>query len=351
MTLEADLERFVLGETGERPHSDVGLPAQLSVARLLHVPSTGPVTRLAIDRVAHEAGVVAKSGRVEADLDLTAVALLASGEPLVRAEHSNRRPIAAIGERNVGRDRNPPLIRSSSAIAEPQVLLADEFERQEPEGPVGEVCEEPLSTASDHVPAPNHPGYIERDRLLRLRFHNEAEPAVRGDRWDHHRIRELDRSAVEWRDDGTQARRAAGRPVCRSTPRSVLSGMTVATRFGSQEIGARRQCIRGYGGSGGREINGARTHPSGESHSTGDSEQHAGGDGERPGRWHSYGIRWSRDQPGPSHSHSPRRYLTSPRISVRVNVYPNPGMRLLMFMMYPPAWIVSYRESSGRVDM
>ncbi len=129
VTLEADLDRFVLGETGERMHSDVGFAAQLSVLRLLHVPSTGPVTRLTVDRVAHEAGVVAKSGRVETELDLTSVALLAVGEPLVRAERSNRRPIATIGDRNVGRDRNPPLIRSSSATAEPQVLLADEIER------------------------------------------------------------------------------------------------------------------------------------------------------------------------------------------------------------------------------
>src|SRR6267143_1810276 len=78
MALKADLQGPVLGEGRQRPHADVGLGGDLSRARQRDVVPAGAVTRFAVDGQCREAGVVTSRGRIKNDVDLAAVALLAT---------------------------------------------------------------------------------------------------------------------------------------------------------------------------------------------------------------------------------------------------------------------------------
>src|SRR6266699_4191130 len=77
VALEANLERRILVERGERTHGDIGGPADLSRAHELDVPPAGAVARLAVDAQRGESRGVAPLGGVERRHDLAAVARLA----------------------------------------------------------------------------------------------------------------------------------------------------------------------------------------------------------------------------------------------------------------------------------
>src|SRR5687768_18444922 len=112
MTAQAQLHRCLLRE---RRHTRWHVPT----SGRLDVPARGAVTRFAIDRQTLPAR--GRSSR-HAALDLTAVTLLAAGEAIVIAEHALGRPVAAVGEAELRRDRLPAASRARACIAEPDAI-------------------------------------------------------------------------------------------------------------------------------------------------------------------------------------------------------------------------------------
>src|SRR5205085_10939788 len=94
--------------------------------------------------------LVASRVRVELDLYLAPVALLAVHEPIRVAEHATGRPVVAVSERELRRDRRPSAIDATDRAAEPLAPALRVIERQESKRPVGEMAEVRLRAAALH---------------------------------------------------------------------------------------------------------------------------------------------------------------------------------------------------------
>src|SRR5688572_30682137 len=109
------------------------------------------MTRLAVDRQADEARLVRPRPPIE--LDLAAVTLLTGNEARLAAEHAQRRPIVAIGNRHLRRDPHPAAPRGCARGAEPRALGPLQLERQHPYAAIRMPPHEALRAATDQVRA------------------------------------------------------------------------------------------------------------------------------------------------------------------------------------------------------
>src|SRR6266568_5311085 len=153
VALEADLQRLVLRQGRERWHADVDAGADSARAGELDMAPPRPMAGLAIDGERREPGLVPPAARVERDLDLTAVALLAALETLGAAEDAIGRPVRAVSQRHRLRDRDGAAVRAAERVTEPPLLGSRVIEGQEPHGAVREAAEERLRPAARHEPA------------------------------------------------------------------------------------------------------------------------------------------------------------------------------------------------------
>jgi len=111
VALIAHGERAIFVERRKRCHPDIGGRVDAARQRQRHVPAARPVTGFAVHRQRREARLVRPSARIEGDGDLAAVAPLAVREARHVAEDAHWRPVAAVGQRQIARDRDPAAIR------------------------------------------------------------------------------------------------------------------------------------------------------------------------------------------------------------------------------------------------
>ena len=174
--------------------------------------------------------------RLEARRDLAAVAGLAVREARVRSENPGGRPVAAVREGHVSRNRRPSTVRARGRVAEPGVQLPGVVEGQEANRPVGQPRDEPLRAAAQHVAAADHA--VHGDDAVRaavLADEKQVAPLgvdVRSDR----AIEKGDRGAVEGGNHGFRRRQPPRAAVRGRSPARVLVGVASATRAGACEV-------------------------------------------------------------------------------------------------------------------
>src|SRR5689334_10476734 len=153
MAPEANVERLILAQRGQRAEPNVGRASRsraclrgASVSRglghQLHMALRGSMTRLAVDCQRRDVRLPSLRGTIEADVDLAPVTSLAVGETRLVTEYALWRPVAAVGEAQVSGDGDPPLVQSQSGVAEPRGGLPAPVEGEHTPGPVGKSREE-----------------------------------------------------------------------------------------------------------------------------------------------------------------------------------------------------------------
>ena len=239
VTLEAQLYGLILRERGQRLHADV---RQAFVARLAHevdVRASRAVAGFAVDLQCLVMRGEALRGFVPAGGDLAAVTVLAVRHVGDGAEHSMRWPVGEVGlQRDVATDRRP--LQAGAQLNEPEILAADEVERQEARRAVGMTIEERLRAATHHVTTADH--RIDRDVERRCAVHVHAKDGRPGGRIcrNDNGVLELERLAIEAGDELNFAGTATGAPVRGAIPEVVLLLMTTRARLRADEV-----CERG----------------------------------------------------------------------------------------------------------
>ena len=204
-------------------------------ARQFDVSSRRTVARFAVDAQAVEPRVETTNGIVPRRCDLAPVTILAVGTITHRAQHAMRRPIREIRfQGNLAADGHPVEVRAQ--LHKPHVLLADEIERQEAHRAIRMPVEERLRAAANHVPTAHHSidRNIKRRRTVHL--HTKRRHTSRRVRRNHDSILELQRNAIEARDNLHGSRHAASLAVSGRFPFLELFLMTTRTTFGANKI-------------------------------------------------------------------------------------------------------------------
>ena len=179
---------------------------------------------------------VAPRARIEGDVDLTPVALLAALEPLRASENPRRRPIAAVRQGDVWSDGDGQTVGPAERVAEPAIRPLRVIEGQESKGPIGKLCEERLRAAAGHKAAPNDLCNAERaGRPVVLHDREDVIPTPQHRRGDN-RILKADRHAIERSNDTLPARWSARASMGGAGPGGVFLGVAPSAGLSADEI-------------------------------------------------------------------------------------------------------------------
>ena len=241
---EADLQRLLDAVGYPAGQGDVAIAGRTR-GHHLGVPLRRAVAGLAVDVQRRPARGHALA-RLEVRRDLAAVAGLAVREARMRAENPHGRPVSAVRQGHVGRNRRPRAIGARVGVAEPGVQLPGVVEGQEANRPVGHSRHESLRAAAQHMTAPDHP--VHGDHAVRIAVPTyEEQVSARGvDLRGDGAVAKQDRAAVEGGDDGFRRGHSPGPAVRGGDPAGVLLGVASAARGRTREVVQRNiACLRG----------------------------------------------------------------------------------------------------------